>query len=130
MPIAEQSIAGLQFLTLQGSVEVEQQGLERFARGSIDGYGYKKLGQRNQPFELVSFVDCASLLDAQSLYSVYLTKQATGFWPLIKDGLAWGNYVVERVTIMPNGMRAQANCAGGINPPSLALLSCRWLLSG
>lgn len=130
MPIAEHSIDGLQFLTLRGDVAERQEDLEAFSRGGVDGWGFRRLGKRGEPFELVSFVDMPSLEDAQAAYEDYLTRTATNPVPLIKDGLSWGTYMVKRVTLMPSGIRAVASFAGGINAPSLALLSCRWILMG
>ena len=131
MPIAEHSIGGLQFLCLQGSPQLAQEQLERFSRGGVDGHGFRRLGTRGESFELISIVDAPSLASARSVgYPAYVALVATEPVPLVKDGVAWGNYVVEKVSLAPNGIRAVANFVGGLNPPSLALLVCRWQLIG
>lgn len=130
MPIATHSIDGLQFLCLLGDVQERQQQIEAFARGGVDGHGFRKLGKRGEPFELTSIVDAPSLEQAKVGYEAYLARVATNPVVLIKDGLNWGTYVVMHVALAPKGIKAIANMAGGINPPSMAMLTCKWTLLG
>jgi hypothetical protein len=130
MPTAEHSINGLQFLCLKGEVFLRQEELETFNRGGVDGTAFRKLGKRGQPFELISIVDAPSLEDAKAGFEAYRDIVATNPVTVIKDGINWGNYVVLRVSLAPKGIKAVANFAGGLNAPSLALLTCRWELHG
>lgn len=130
MPTATHSIDGLPFLCLKGDVQERQEQVEAFARGGVPGHGFRRLGSRGEPFELLSIVDAPSLEQAKVGYEAYLMKTAANPVVLIKDGLNWGTYVVMHVSLAPQGIKAIANMAGGINPPSMALLTCKWVLLG
>lgn len=127
MPTATHSIDAYQFLCLKGEVVTAQEELDEFNRGGVDNTTFKKLGSRGRPFQLLSIVDAPDLDDAKVGFLAYVALTATTV-TLIKDGINWGTFVVKRVDIAPNGMKAVANFAGGINPPSTAMLACVWTL--
>ena len=100
--------------------------LKSITRAGVDGHAFRKIGSQSRPFQMLSVVDVDTLANVEievDLYKAYVGKLVT-----ITDDLdnERENVVVLDVEIVQ--AVAVATFVGGINAPSAAMVTARWLL--
>lgn len=118
------SIAGYQFLAIDGLPQGLREQVELVERQGLDGTAIWRTGRRGTRFTLTSKVDQPSLPAAFAAYNGYASLVAAGAVPLVWSGVSLGLFDVLDVRLQD--ARAIRSATGGINPPSLAWLSCEW----
>lgn len=116
------------FLTIQGALVPSQPTADREVRPGVDGIGLWKTGNRGQPFQIETSLDCVSLAAAGTAYVAYLTAIHTKK-DLYYCGLLWGTVVIHAVTLV--GFRTFEAGVGGVQGFSGAagtLLTAQWTI--
>lgn len=115
------------FLTLQGLLVPYHDRFEREIRPGVSGIGLWVTGDRGEPFQIQTMLDCASESAAFTAFAAYtaavLTKK-----DLYYAGALWGTIVVQSVNLVE--VRKLGRMVGGIQGggSSGAALRAQWTL--
>ena len=101
-----------------------------FQRPGVDGTALRRLGRKGKPFPVRAVVDVPNLTAGRVAINAY--QLLVGADPV---GITWEGqgsfaeaYAVAALDLRPVDLHSVAAAVGGINPPSLALLTVDWLL--
>lgn len=130
MALPENSIGPYNFVTLLGQVLPLRETLEMDQRGGVDGTEFTKLGEKGQPFQIVSQVDSESYDNAWQTLHGYRSLISDPPKELVVHNTPFStfgyNVKVLAVNPLPNSPRAIRSVTGGLFPPSRAWLECVW----
>lgn len=133
MALPKYKIAEYEFLTLVGPPNTAHPRSEVITRPGLPGGEIWRTRRQPVPFTMVSVVDTRDTEHSHQLYRDYqrLAKRETLLQVTYRDVLSSAfltSYYVLDVNVLE--MREIANlCGKAINPPSLGLLTCEWLLA-
>lgn len=116
------------FLTLQGALTPSRPTFERELRAGVDGIGLWLTGNRGEPFQITTTLDCTSVSAAGTAFVAYLAAIVTKK-DLYYAGALWGTVVVQNV-VMQRITKFQV-AVGGIQAwtgGSGATLVAQWTL--
>lgn len=116
------------FLSLQGPLALSQPTFEREVRAGVNGIGIWFTGERGEPFNLTTTLDCTSVVNAgvalKSYRNAVLTKK-----DLYYAGVFWGTVMIQKV--MLQSIRKFTAPVGGVqgwSGGSGAMLTVNWTL--
>lgn len=116
------------FLTLTGVLVPSAPTFDREQRAGVDGIGLWLTGNRGEPFQIVTTLDCVSVAAASTAYAAYLAAILTKK-DLYYAGALWGTIVVQKLSL-PRIARFQS-AVGGIQAwtgGSGAMLTTQWTI--
>lgn len=99
------------FLTLQGALFPSRPTFEREQRAGVDGIGLWLTGNRGEPFQISTTLDCASIAAAGTALASYISAILTKK-DLYYAGALWGTVMVQNVVLQR--MTAFRAAVGGI----------------
>ena len=119
------SIGDKTFTILNGQIQEFAESVEDITRPGVNGVGFRKIGQRSDPFTMESWVDVASAAAAESLYTDYLAIVGTVIDIETQQGETRENFIViECVRVL---QKQTPRIVGGSNNTGV-VLACRWTL--
>jgi hypothetical protein len=127
----DNSIGEFDFGGISGNPLPPSEFLSIDQRPGLDGTEITREAVKGLPFTLVTWVDEASYEAAWGLYRDYLALKQGDPVPLVHAGInseTVENYLVQVLDVRPLEVKACRPGAGGLNPPSLAMLICEWHL--
>lgn len=128
MPLAN-LIDDFEFFDLQGAIVYRQEQLEIFERAGVNGSGIRRLGQRGEPFELVSVQFHEDFAAALAALQDYGDLAGTDPVELVRNGESHGDYLVLNVKEIATEA-VSTICADGVDPTYQIRQTVRWRLLG
>lgn len=119
------AIGGISFVTLKGGIQDFGEMVQTITRPGVDGVGFRKTGQRSDPFVLASMVDYSSAAAAQTGYESYKDKQGTLVSITDELGVSHSNFMVHKVERVSC---RYAKVIGGVGSGFRYVLRCKWTL--
>ena len=117
-------------LSMQGLIKPASQTLAEFSRGGVDGKGYQKMGERPEPFTLITSVGLAGTTDISDRMDHYISLIGTLVSIIDEMGVTWTNVLVRGVQPVEAGTGARLLIVGGtttVNPTNArAMLVAQW----
>lgn len=116
------------FLSLQGSLMPVRPTFEREIRSGVNGIGIWNTGNRGEPFQITTLLDCADVDAAGTALAAYIAAVLTKK-DLYYCGELWGTVIVQNVMLQDIKTFTAAN--GGIqgwSGGSGAILTVNWTL--
>jgi hypothetical protein len=116
------------FLTIQGALFPTRPTFEREVRPGVNGIGIWSTGNRGEPFQIATTLDCVSIAAAGTAFAAYLTAVLTKK-DLYYCGAFWGTVVVQGVVLQQ--LRTFKTGVGGVQAFTGAagtLLAVNWTL--
>ena len=133
MAFTVNKIDNLDFITLEGAIVPPYQRSELLQRPGLDGTQITRIGSKGEPFELISTVDAKTVAHASQLYDSYLAKVVNQLYDVeqhsVKTSTRMPAFKCAVLEVKELEKRAIETPVGNtFNPPSKALLVCRWVL--
>ncbi len=120
-----------QFLFLHGNPDPPKEQPELLARPGVDGVGVWRTGIRGRPFTMRSFVDCASMDEAEREFSRYADSVSEDAVALIQDNHDYtvDGWLVVVLDVREIDRHAVVRSTGGFfSPGPSAVLVAEWTL--
>ena len=130
MAFTVNKIDNLDFITLEGAIVPPYQRSELLQRQGLDGTQITRIGRKG---ELISTVDAKTVAHASQLYDSYLAKVVNQLYDVeqhsVKTSTRMPAFKCAVLEVKELEKRAIETPVGNtFNPPSKALLVCRWVL--
>lgn len=120
------SIGAKSFTFLDGQVNPLGERLQEITRPGVDGYAYRKIGKKAEPYTMSSVTEVTSLSAEETTVDGY--KDIVGTLVTVEDerGNSHENQTV--LAVQHVGTQPITSPSGGSYTNSVALIYCQWTL--